>query len=266
MTKALQVSGVTVLAIAIGLYVFNRLRQKQQQISPSRSASPPSQTASSSETISPRETDSPYLDPKKVEVCWDSARVDPHCDFTKVTTLFGYGSLVWKPPSDIVRAFPVKIKGWHRRFWQSSVDHRGTPQFPGRVVTLLADSHPAASDLQPGDTWGMCFEIRDLQRILPQLDEREKHGYTRTLVEVFDDEDQSRGEAVMYFAQPGADPAFLGPESDEEVARVIQKAVGPSGTNRQYLLELHKWCQSRGIEDEHVSTLVRLVAQLDSAS
>jgi len=196
------------------------------------------------------------------------AAVDPNCDFSRVTLVFGYGSLVWKPPCPedmIVKSFPGKVKGWHRRFWQSSVDHRGTPEYPGRVVTILSNDHTDARELAPGDSWGMCYHIRDLQKILPELDEREKNGYTRTLVEVWDQHDQSQGHAVMYYARPGADPAYVGPQSDLAVARVIHKAVGPSGPNRQYLVNLHQWCLSRKIYDEHITALVQLVSQLDTS-
>lgn len=58
--------------------------------------------------------------------------------------------------------------GWKRRFWQASPDHRGVPEAPGRVVTLLRD--PASV------TWGMVFQVdgKHMDKVMADLDYREK--------------------------------------------------------------------------------------------
>ena len=55
--------------------------------------------------------------------------------------VFGYGSVIWKPAFEFVESVPATLSGYTRRFWQGSPDHRGTPEEPGRVVTLVAELH-----------------------------------------------------------------------------------------------------------------------------
>lgn len=52
--------------------------------------------------------------------------------------IIGYGSLIFKPPPLYSFRVTGTLKGFVRRFWQSSSDHRGTPEAPGRVATLVS--------------------------------------------------------------------------------------------------------------------------------
>ena len=81
-----------------------------------------------------------------------AARAKTRAARTQPTAVFGYGSVVWKFPYPHSKQWaPVCVRGYERVFYQGSTDHRGTPEAPGRTVTLVPQ--------EGGVVWGACFLI-----------------------------------------------------------------------------------------------------------
>ncbi|KAE9417783.1 hypothetical protein Angca_003244, partial [Angiostrongylus cantonensis] len=85
--------------------------------------------------------------------------------------IFGYGSLLWNPNFPFTQKIPGVVSGYARRFWQLSPDHRGTPEKPGRTVTLVPDANSVC--------WGIAFKVAEenVHATREYLDTREKAGY-----------------------------------------------------------------------------------------
>jgi len=171
------------------------------------------------------------------------------------TWIFGYGSLVWRPAFRFERRQPGYIVGWTRRFWQGSTDHRGVPEAPGRVVTLVE---------APGERcWGMAYQVAEehLEEVLATLDHREQGGYARHDVPLYlslSGEEPAARRALVYVATPD-NPNYLGPAPLPDIARQVLACRGPSGPNVEYVLRLAEALTALGAEDDHVSDLARLV-------
>ena len=173
-----------------------------------------------------------------------------HFDQHDYVWLFGYGSLIYKVDFPFLERRPARIHHWVRRFWQGSHDHRGTPESPGRVLTLVK---------QPGAICvGMAYRITPGE--FAHLDHREKNGYLRLLTEI-EFQDQSSVEGVFYVARDD-NAAFLGPASDIEIADQIAAAEGPSGTNRDYVLQLADALRQLGEVDAHVFAIEQRLTRL----
>ena len=164
--------------------------------------------------------------------------------------LFGYGSLIYKTDFPYIERRPASIRGWERRFWQGSHDHRGTPQAPGRVVTLM----PAADAVCVGMAYLVTPET------FAPLDVREKNGYLRLATELTLD-DGRHAEGLVYIATPD-NAAFLGPASEHEIARHIAMSHGPSGPNRDYLTSLADALRTLRADDPHVFAIERALLDL----
>ncbi|MET0983044.1 MAG: gamma-glutamylcyclotransferase [Telluria sp.] len=164
--------------------------------------------------------------------------------------LFGYGSLIFKADFPYIERRPAAIRGWSRRFWQGSHDHRGTETAPGRVVTLVPDADALCH--------GMAYLVTPEE--FAHLDHREKNGYLRLATDIVFD-DGSSAEGLVYIATH-ENEAFLGPASELDIARQIATAHGPSGPNSEYLLELAKALRELGKPDAHVFEIERHLTEL----
>jgi cation transport protein ChaC len=202
--------------------------------------------------------------------------------------LFGYGSLIYKADFPYLQRRPASIANWTRRFWQGSHDHRGTPEAPGRVVTIIEEAGAICH--------GMAYLVTP--EVFAHLDHREKNGYLRLATTItFDDGDSgsatsgqngndrndsnhgndgngsndgndsngSNGGVVglVYIATPD-NTAFLGEASEQEIARHIARSTGPSGPNSDYLNHLAHALRELGRHDRHVFEIERHLAALNA--
>ena len=182
--------------------------------------------------------------------------------------VFGYGSLVWKPEADFISVGDAYVTNYGRRFWNESPDHRGTELDPGRVVTILPLDVVYTLEKKPkcvvgaidpkidGKVYGRVFKISSNVRdkVLADLDHREKAGYSKTTVSATLLRDASTVECLLFSAN-STNPHFVGPPSSvDELARHIARSVGPSGPNLEYFLRLYDAVSHLG-SDEHLEAL-----------
>jgi cation transport regulator ChaC len=167
--------------------------------------------------------------------------------------LFGYGSLIYKVDFPYIAKCAASIQGWQRRFWQGSHDHRGTPDNPGRVVTLINVDKQSGALADNQACVGMAYQVT--AEVFEHLDHREKNGYLRHQISI-DLENGIQKQGLIYIADE-ANSAFLGDASAYTIAHQIFNSRGPSGENKDYLLELASSLRSLKAEDDHVFEIER---------
>nr|XP_010943112.1 gamma-glutamylcyclotransferase 2-3 isoform X6 [Elaeis guineensis] len=145
-----------------------------------------------------------------------------------VMWVFGYGSLIWKTGFHYDERVVGFIRGYRRVFYQGSTDHRGTPDFPGRTVTLQAF---------PGE---LCY-LEDPDSMTPAIN-----------------------GVMVYMASPDTrtNKNYLGPAPLEEMAKQIIHAEGPSGPNRDYIFHLENALNQLGCDDLHVRDVANAVRKI----
>lgn len=190
------------------------------------------------------------------------AKVDACAIASETCLIFAYGSLMWRPSFTYKARQSAYVCGYIRRFWQTSDDHRGTKDFPGRVACLLraedvANHEPSSSN--DDKVWGCMYSVEhgNLQEILQSLDQREQNGYTRTLTTGFDEYGQSLGDCFVYVCCT-SHPSYSPMLDVRLIASTIVQACGMSGPNIEYVIKLHACLTDMGKSDEYINLLTFL--------
>ncbi|ERS96043.1 hypothetical protein HMPREF1624_07579 [Sporothrix schenckii ATCC 58251] len=153
-------------------------------------------------------------------------------------------------------------------------DHRGTPEAPGRVATLiersfwekLTDHHDCATD----KVWGVAYRIdaAHAAEVREYLDIREINGYTVHYTPFYPASKGTAAFRTMAYIGTPENPQFTGPQDVQALAEHIYRSTGPSGPNRDYLWGLETALDELSPEsgDEHVTDLSNRVRALVKAA
>lgn len=170
--------------------------------------------------------------------------------------VFGYGSLIWHPGFPVAEQAVARLDGWHRSFCMRSIHHRGTVEEPGLVLALDAAEGAfcdgVAFRVAPGAEEATLAALRErelvssayLERVLPL---RLADG---------------RGIEVLAYVIDPDHVQYCGGLALEEQARIIARAVGGRGPNRDYLWSTAAHLAELGIGDDDLDWLAGRVRAL----
>jgi len=162
--------------------------------------------------------------------------------------VFGYGSLIWRPSFPFEERRRATIRGFARRLWQGSDDHRGVPGALGRVVTLVAVPDERCVGV------GFRIHPRHVDDVLAHLDHREKNGYERHHTELFGDDGAVFARGIVFVAGE-RNANFLGDAPLDAIVAQVRSSRGPSGENVEYVLELARALRALDAHDAHIESI-----------
>ncbi|NLC36291.1 MAG: gamma-glutamylcyclotransferase [Alcaligenaceae bacterium] len=161
--------------------------------------------------------------------------------------VFAYGSLIWNPVFHFVESCPAVLDGWRRSFCIRLLAGRGSPEQPGRMMSLAAG----------GCTQGLALRLDEytLEPELRMVWRREMVGgaYLPAWAPVRLEDGRSV-QAIIFTANPGSAMH----EADDTVATVaplIATAHGLLGSNREYVRLLDAALRHYDIKDAYIQDL-----------
>lgn len=175
---------------------------------------------------------------------------------TDTLWIFGYGSLIWNPGFDPASRHIARLTGYRRSFCMRSIHHRGTPQEPGLVLALDAAAGAACD--------GVAFAVPSGQEAAVTRMLRERELISSAYLECRLTVRLADGQPVpaLGFVVDTDHAQYCGGLPLDEQARIIARAVGGRGTNRDYLFSTAEHLAALGIADADLGWLALRVRAL----
>jgi cation transport protein ChaC len=173
--------------------------------------------------------------------------------------VFGYGSLIWDPGFPVAERRLARAQGWHRSFCMRSIHHRGTEASPGLVLAL--DRADGALCNGVGFRAAPGTEAATLAAL------RERELISSAYLEEWLPLETAEGPltALTYVIDPAHGQYCAGLDLEEQ-ARIIARARGGRGENRDYLWSTVRHLHELGIADPDLDWLAERVRALAGAA
>lgn len=188
------------------------------------------------------------------EILWTQSQIDQSLADTMSQRpkqgdlwVFAYGSLMWNPISEYDSRVIATLDDWHRSFCIRLIAGRGSPENPGRMLSL-----------EPGGTTeGVALRMPEANlneelRIL-WIREMVTGAYTPTWAPI---RFKTGGNATALVFVANSDQAQF--ESDARptaIAPLMAAASGSFGTNAEYVFKLQRALADCGMTDKYIDEL-----------
>ncbi|HET7598337.1 MAG TPA: gamma-glutamylcyclotransferase [Burkholderiales bacterium] len=167
--------------------------------------------------------------------------------------VFGYGSLMWNPAFHFVERRTARIHGFHRQFCLWSRGGRGSPQYPGLMLSLE----------RGGSCTGVAYRIAP-EAAVTELDvlwrrEMASRSYRPVWVNLH----MPQGiELALAFAVNRAHERYVPGLDTETIARYLATGRGTNGDCCDYLFDTVDHLRELGIRDRRMEALEQRVREL----
>lgn len=160
--------------------------------------------------------------------------------------VFAFGSLIWNPAFEFIERRTARIHGWRRAFCLWNKAGRGSPEFPGLMLSLESG----------GSCTGVIYRIA-ASEVLTELDvlwRREMLSYSYKPVWALAHTDQGIQPAIAFSRNPTHERYAPGLPHDL-IVRHIAQAEGRLGRCCDYLFETVEHLRQLGIRDRYLERI-----------
>jgi cation transport protein ChaC len=199
------------------------------------------------------------------DILWTQAQIDQSLAETMSRRpergdlwVFAYGSLMWNPISEYDSRVIATLDDWHRSFCIRLVAGRGSPEKPGRMLSL-----------EPGGTTeGVALRMPEATldeelRIL-WIREMVTGAYTPTWAPI---RFRTGGEVMALVFVANSQQAQFEPDAQPAaIAPLMATASGSFGTNAEYVFKLQRALADCQMRDSYIDELAAELQQLSQNS